>query len=122
MVSAIVRSLCVEKHLNQSKSAAALQMMVHPKNSQWIQVLPGLKALIICLKIVHELWFWDVSPQQLSELPVCIAEKTENCLILSIMAGITLNRLQQSFPKAKNIVRSMPNTDKTEKEQQDIFS
>ena len=26
------------------------------------------------------------------------------------MAGITLNRLQQSFPKAKNIVRSMPNT------------
>ena len=26
------------------------------------------------------------------------------------MAGITLKRLQRSFPKAKNIVRSMPNT------------
>ena len=49
-------------------------------------------------------------PQQLSELPLSIAEKTEDCLILSIMAGITLKRLQQSFPKAKNIVRSMPNT------------
>ena len=49
-------------------------------------------------------------PQQLSELPLSIAEKTEYCLILSIMAGITLKRLQRSFPKAKNIVRSMPNT------------
>ena len=49
-------------------------------------------------------------PQQLSKLPLSIAEKTEDCLILSIMAGTTLKRLQQSFPKAKNIVRSMPNT------------
>lgn len=49
-------------------------------------------------------------PQQLNELPLSIAEKTDGCLILSIMAGITLNRLDQSFPKAKNIVRSMPNT------------
>ena len=49
-------------------------------------------------------------PQQLSELPLSVAEKTEDCLILSIMAGITLKRLQQSFPKAKNIIRSMPNT------------
>lgn len=49
-------------------------------------------------------------PQQLSELPSNIAEKTKDCLVLSIMAGITLSRLNQSFPKAKNIVRSMPNT------------
>ena len=49
-------------------------------------------------------------PQQLSELPPSIAEKTEDCLILSILAGITLSRLNHSFPKAKNIVRSMPNT------------
>lgn len=49
-------------------------------------------------------------PQQLSELPLSVAEKTNNCLILSIMAGITANRLEQSFPMARNIVRSMPNT------------
>ena len=61
-------------------------------------------------------------PQQLNELPLSIAEKTEGCLILSIMAGITLNRLDQSFPKAKNIVRSMPNTPvRLEKGRQDIF-
>jgi len=49
-------------------------------------------------------------PQQLSELPLSVEEKSENCLVLSIMAGITLKRLQQSFPNAKNIIRSMPNT------------
>jgi pyrroline-5-carboxylate reductase len=49
-------------------------------------------------------------PQQLSELPLSVAEKTSHCLILSIMAGVTTGRLEQSFPKARNIVRSMPNT------------
>jgi pyrroline-5-carboxylate reductase len=49
-------------------------------------------------------------PQQFTELPLSIAEKTAGCLILSIMAGITASRLHQSFPKAKNVVRSMPNT------------
>ena len=49
-------------------------------------------------------------PQQLSQLPDGIKKATDNCLILSIMAGITLARLQQSFPHARNLVRSMPNT------------
>ena len=49
-------------------------------------------------------------PQQLAELPQSIAEKTANCLVLSIMAGVTTSRLHQSFPEAKNVVRSMPNT------------
>ncbi len=49
-------------------------------------------------------------PQQLSELPSSVAENSSECLILSIMAGITLPRLAQVFPKARNIVRAMPNT------------
>ena len=49
-------------------------------------------------------------PQQIKELPPSIAETSEGCLILSIMAGITINKLNQAFPKARNIVRSMPNT------------
>ena len=49
-------------------------------------------------------------PQQLSELPSSVAESSLDCLILSIMAGITLPRLSKVFPKARNIVRSMPNT------------
>ena len=49
-------------------------------------------------------------PQQLGELPPSVAEQSSNCLILSIMAGITLSRLSKVFPNARNIVRSMPNT------------
>lgn len=49
-------------------------------------------------------------PQQISELPKEVSELTENILILSIMAGIPLKKLSARFPKARNIVRSMPNT------------
>ena len=49
-------------------------------------------------------------PQQISELPKEVSELTENILILSIMAGIPLKKLSATFPKARNIVRSMPNT------------
>ena len=49
-------------------------------------------------------------PQQLAQLPLSISESTEGTLILSIMAGITLERLDSVFPKARNVVRSMPNT------------
>jgi pyrroline-5-carboxylate reductase len=49
-------------------------------------------------------------PQQLALLPDSISESTEGTLILSIMAGITLDRLSSVFPNARNVVRSMPNT------------
>ena len=49
-------------------------------------------------------------PQQLAQLPGSISESTQGTLILSIMAGITLDRLSSVFPKARNVVRSMPNT------------
>ena len=49
-------------------------------------------------------------PQQLSELPEEISQLVSGTLVLSIMAGISLPRLKNSFPKARNIVRSMPNT------------
>jgi pyrroline-5-carboxylate reductase len=49
-------------------------------------------------------------PQQIKELPASIADASTGCLILSIMAGITISKLSQAFPRARNIVRSMPNT------------
>ena len=49
-------------------------------------------------------------PQQFAELPNDVANLSKDMLILSIMAGITLARLDKSFPYARNIVRSMPNT------------
>jgi len=49
-------------------------------------------------------------PQQLAGLDRSLAELTAGKLILSILAGKRLNRLAQTFPRARNVVRAMPNT------------
>lgn len=49
-------------------------------------------------------------PQQLAQLPESIGLSSKSVLVLSIMAGITLERLDSVFPNARNLVRSMPNT------------
>ncbi len=49
-------------------------------------------------------------PQQLDQLPHSLTSKSAGCMILSIMAGIRIDRLRQAFPQARNLVRSMPNT------------
>jgi len=49
-------------------------------------------------------------PQQLAGLDPRLAELTAGKLVLSVLAGKRLTRLSQVFPKARNLVRSMPNT------------
>ncbi|ATC65389.1 pyrroline-5-carboxylate reductase [Nibricoccus aquaticus] len=49
-------------------------------------------------------------PQQLAGLDPRLAELTAGKLVLSVLAGKKLARLSQVFPKARNLVRSMPNT------------
>ena len=49
-------------------------------------------------------------PQQFDLLPESISSDTSGSLIISIMAGITIDRLNECFQEARNIVRSMPNT------------
>lgn len=49
-------------------------------------------------------------PQQLAGLDHALAELTAGKLVLSILAGKRLARLSQSFPRARNVVRAMPNT------------
>ncbi|HNX05592.1 MAG TPA: pyrroline-5-carboxylate reductase [Opitutales bacterium] len=51
-----------------------------------------------------------VKPQQFAQLPASAAELTRGKLIVSILAGMTIARLAEKFPFAKNIVRAMPNT------------
>ena len=46
-------------------------------------------------------------PQQLGELPVPAAAAQK--LFVSILAGVTLEKLSAKFPQARNIVRAMPN-------------
>ena len=49
-------------------------------------------------------------PQQFNDLDTGLAEWTADCTVLSIMAGITLEVMARSFPRARHLVRSMPNT------------
>lgn len=49
-------------------------------------------------------------PQQLNTLPESYRQLTEGKLVVSILAGVPLRRLQKVFPQARNIVRTMPNT------------
>ena len=49
-------------------------------------------------------------PQQLASLDSRLAALTEGKLVLSILAGKRLARLAEVFPRARNLVRAMPNT------------
>ncbi len=51
-----------------------------------------------------------IKPQQLAAIPESAASECSNKLILSILAGTPLSRLQAVFPGARNLVRAMPNT------------
>ena len=49
-------------------------------------------------------------PQQLAGLDPRLAELTAGRLVISILAGTRLARLAGVFPRARNLVRAMPNT------------
>ncbi|HET7536317.1 MAG TPA: pyrroline-5-carboxylate reductase [Candidatus Didemnitutus sp.] len=49
-------------------------------------------------------------PQSLATADPRLAELTTGKLVISLLAGKRLGRLAQSFPHARNIVRTMPNT------------
>ena len=49
-------------------------------------------------------------PQQLAGLDPRLADLTAGRLVISILAGKRLSRLAQTFPRARNLVRAMPNT------------
>lgn len=49
-------------------------------------------------------------PQHLASADPRLAELTAGKLVISVLAAKTLNRLEKTFPKARAIVRTMPNT------------
>ncbi len=49
-------------------------------------------------------------PQQLADLDPRLADLTAGRLVISILAGKRLARLAETFPRARNLVRAMPNT------------
>jgi len=63
------------------------------------ELLAGADTLVLAFK-----------PQNLAQANPRLGELTAGRLIFSIVAGKRLARLQQVFPRARNIVRCMPNT------------
>lgn len=62
-------------------------------------LLSGTDTLVLACK-----------PQQLAGLDPNLSRLTAGKLVISILAGKRLARLEQVFPEARNIVRAMPNT------------
>lgn len=55
-------------------------------------------------------WVLGLKPFQLSELPEELSSLSQGRLIISMLAGVKLEKLQKQFPNARNWVRIMPNT------------
>lgn len=71
-----------------------------------IAASPDLASLLSAADIV----VLACKPQQLAGLDPHLAELTAGRLVISILAGKRLARLARSFPRARNLVRAMPNT------------
>ncbi len=63
------------------------------------KLLAGADTVIVAFK-----------PQSLAGADPRLAELTAGKLVLSVLAGKTLASLARSFPRARNLVRTMPNT------------
>jgi pyrroline-5-carboxylate reductase len=63
------------------------------------ELLAGADALVVAFK-----------PQNLADADPRLADLTSGKLVLSILAGKRLQRLERTFPRARNLVRCMPNT------------
>lgn len=71
-----------------------------------IAAAPDLASLLAPADVV----VLACKPQQLAGLDSRLADLTAGRLVLSILAGRRLGRLAQTFPRARNLVRAMPNT------------
>lgn len=71
-----------------------------------IKYVPDLPALVAPADIVVIAF----KPQHLADADPRLAELTRGKLVLSVLAAKTLARLARTFPHARNLVRTMPNT------------
>lgn len=109
MASAMVRGLLKQKHYHPHEIACTCgadlsgpQLAQQTGIQYFAQIIPAIResdTLVLACK-----------PQQLSEINATLVEAAQDKLILSILAGTPLSRLNAQFGQARNIVRTMPNT------------
>ena len=98
MVSAIVKSLLRSEIFDPKEIACcSAQDGTSEKLSEETGIL-RFDTIEEMLDAGTDLLVLGCKPQQLGQLPSSISESTQGTLILSIMAGITLDRLGSVFP------------------------
>ena len=109
LASAIVRGLladnvcapaelaCTSKLGESARKLAANTGITHEPDLA--RLLGGADLVIVAFK-----------PQSLATADPRLAELTRGKLVLSVLAGKTLATLAKTFPHARNLVRTMPNT------------
>ncbi|MDP2138394.1 MAG: pyrroline-5-carboxylate reductase [Candidatus Didemnitutus sp.] len=109
LASAIIRGLiaknvCAPAEIAAtSKTGTSAQALAHETG---ITFEPDLVRLLGPAEIVIVAF----KPQSLATADPRLAELTTGKLVVSLLAGKRLARLAQSFPSARNLVRTMPNT------------
>ncbi len=109
MASAMIEGLLAKKYYTAAEigctSAAdgtgeALSSRLEIAFTADLKELLAEPAIVVCA----------FKPQQMGQMSDRHAALTADKLILSILAGTPVAKLAEKFPKARNIVRSMPNT------------
>lgn len=109
LASAIIRGLlargvaapadiaCTSKHGDTARKLAAETGIAH--ETDLARLLAGADTVVVAFK-----------PQSLASANPQLAELTRGKLVISVLAGKKLATLARTFPHARNVVRTMPNT------------
>ena len=109
MATAIINGLIQNQHYSPDQIACTCgddPSGPELADATGIHYLPDLAP---ALQTAHTLVL-ACKPQQLTEIDPALADAAQDKLILSILAGTPLQKLQTRFPQARNIIRTMPNT------------
>jgi pyrroline-5-carboxylate reductase len=88
---------CTSKNGESAKKLAAETGIAH--EADLARLLSGADTVVVAFK-----------PQSLATADPRLAELTRGKLVISVLAGKKLATLARSFPHARNVVRTMPNT------------
>lgn len=109
MASAIIRGLLDKKHFAPGEIACTCG---NDKSGPDLASATGIHFLPDIASAAREATMIVLAckPQQFNQIDSSLIAAAEGSLVLSILAGTTLDRLSAKFPTARNIVRTMPNT------------
>ena len=109
MASAIIRGLIEKEHYKPVQIACTCgndstgARLAKETKIQYLDAITdeiqSVDAIVLACK-----------PQQFNQIEKSITNAANGRLVLSILAGIPLNRLSEKFKLARNIIRTMPNT------------